>query len=90
MFLQKKQKKRYEEKNIKKEEKMHRNNSGTKNSTSQKNNYNYNYNYNFDIVIGDSFAKIICKTNCLDKIEVIEEMLSCSKEDIHLDEHFSE
>ena len=46
--------------------------------------------YPFSEISCDSFGKLICKNHCLEYIEVIEEMLSCSKEDIKLKEHFDE
>ena len=46
--------------------------------------------YPFGEIICDSFGKLICKNHCLEYIEIIEEMLSCSKEDISLKEHFDE
>ena len=46
--------------------------------------------YPFHEVTCDSLGKLICKNHCLEYIEIIEEMLSCSKEDISLKEHFDE
>ena len=46
--------------------------------------------YPFTEITCDSFGKLICKNHCLEYIEIIEEMLSCSKEDISLREHFDE
>ena len=46
--------------------------------------------YPFSEITCDSFGKLICKNHCLEYIEIIEEMLSCSKDDIHLKDHFDE
>jgi adenylate cyclase 10 len=46
--------------------------------------------YVFDDITCDTFGSLICKHNCLEYIEIIEEMLSCSKEDINLSKHFNE
>ena len=46
--------------------------------------------YPFSDIACDSFGKLICKNHCLEYIEIIEEMLSCSKDDIHLKDHFDE
>ena len=46
--------------------------------------------YPFGEISCDSFGKLICKNHCLEYIEIIEEMLSCSKEDISLKDHFDE
>ena len=46
--------------------------------------------YPFHEITCDSLGKLICKNHCLEYIEIIEEMLSCSKEDISLKEHFDE
>ena len=46
--------------------------------------------YPFTEITCDNFGKLICKNHCLEYIEIIEEMLSCSKEDIKLKEHFDE
>ena len=46
--------------------------------------------YPFLDITCDSFGKLMCKNHCLEYIEYIEEMLSCSKEDIHLKVHFDE
>ena len=46
--------------------------------------------YPFSEITCDSFGKLICKNHCLEYIEIIEEMLSCSKEDINLKDHFDE
>jgi hypothetical protein len=51
---------------------------------------NENQNYPFKTLLGDAMANLICKNHCLDKIEVIEEMLCNSKEDIKLKNHFNE
>ena len=45
--------------------------------------------YNFDNIKGDSFAEILAKNQCLEFLEILEEMLNCSREDIHLKEHFN-
>ena len=49
-----------------------------------------NFNYPFEVIAGDYMAKMICKNNCLENIEAIEEMLCNSKEDIKLSSHFNE
>ena len=46
--------------------------------------------YPFGEITCDSFGKLICKNHCLEYIEILEEMLSCSKEDISLKDHFEE
>ena len=46
--------------------------------------------YPFGEITCDSFGKLICKNHCLEYLEIIQEMLSCSKEDIDLKEHFDE
>ena len=51
---------------------------------------NESQNYPFDTLTGDEMAKLICKNHCLDKLEIIEEMLANSKEDIELKIHFGE
>ena len=58
-------------------------NNTTNNSTSVK-------EYVFDDINCNSFGSLICKHNCLEYIEILEEMLSCSKEDISFKEHFNE
>ena len=49
-----------------------------------------NNKYPFETLFGDELAKLICKNNCLDQIEVLEEMLATSKEDIQLKIHFGD
>ena len=46
--------------------------------------------YPFEEITCDSFGLLMCKNKCLEYIEIIEEMLSCSKEDIKLKGHFEE
>ena len=61
-----------------------------------KNHENIRYNatfakaYPFGEISCDSLGQLIIKNHCLEYIEIIEEMLSCSKEDITLKEHFDE
>jgi hypothetical protein len=49
-----------------------------------------NNKYPFNTIIGDEMAKLICKNNCLEHLEAIEEMLATSKEDIQLKIHFGD
>ena len=44
--------------------------------------------YSFEI-IGDSFVELLIKSNCLEYIECIEEMLNSTREDIIISKHFN-
>ena len=44
--------------------------------------------YPFNVIVGDELVELICKNNCLDQLDAIEEMLATSKEDVELKIHF--
>ena len=57
------------------------------------NNYNrqfnkFSYNDDNNFIEGDFFCGLICENNCIEYLNVIEEILNCSKSDIKLDVHF--